>query len=569
MGRSFITGGLAGLLTSVAALALMSLALPVPERPEVVATTAPASEEPTAAEAGGASATAPVATIIDVPQGSGFASPTGVATPEGGEAAPVAAPSQSGTPEPEGAPALTETETAAEPEADAAEAPAAPSADRSTDLAAAPVATEPAVTPAQEPVPPEEAEPVPPAHVSGAGQAGGPPAPGGSVAVAPDTAPEPESGAAKPAQTGQADPVETAEASALEPSVPADTVEPAPLPQIGANAGTLPAPDPSVAALPDEGEGPTIISLAPGTGTDADGRAIAPTESSVPGVTILRPPGADAPEAAEAAPQQAGAAPAALPPLVAHAAPWSNPEGKPVLAIILLDIGTGRGGAGADVIGALPFPATVALDPLRADAATAAQAYLDAGDEVALLVEDLPAGATPADLEVAFQGFTQALPQSVALVGNPQAAFLRSSLEAQHVAALLGADGRGIVTYQAGLNLARRAAEQAGTPVATIDRLLEPTDAASGKVGRMLDQAAFVAGQKGSAVIALPATPELIAALADWAAGPSGAAVSLAPVSALMQPEGAAEPLLPEPAAPAGTQNTLPGTKVGTFSDTN
>jgi polysaccharide deacetylase 2 family uncharacterized protein YibQ len=306
--------------------------------------------------------------------------------------------------------------------------------------------------------------------------------------------------------------------------------------------------------------------------------AVADDQSGVPGVTILRLPGtgegaAEGQEAAAdaaAALEPADTGPAG--PLVAHAAAWSNPEGRPALAVVLLDIGPERGGASPEMIAALPFAATIAIDPQRADAAASAAAYRAAGSEVALLVESMPAGATPADLEVAYQSFVQALPEAVALVGNPQASFLRSSLEAQHVAALLAADGRGLVTYQAGLNLARRAAERAGTPVATIEKLIDPAGAASGAVGRELDRAAFNATQKGTAVIALPATPDLMAALAAWAAGPSAAAVSLAPVSALMLPETeAVEAPAEAPAelAPEDSGSSLPGQKVGTFTDTD
>jgi Divergent polysaccharide deacetylase len=213
---------------------------------------------------------------------------------------------------------------------------------------------------------------------------------------------------------------------------------------------------------------------------------------------------------------------------------------------------------------------TVAVDPLRADARETAAAYRAAGSEVALLVDSLPTGATPADLEVAYQSYIQTLPEAVALVGNPQASFLRSSTEAQHVSALLAADGRGLVTYQAGLNLARRAAEKAGAPVVTIEKYFGPAGADT--MARELDRAAFSAARSGSAVIALPATPEMLSALAAWASGPSGAAVSLAPVSALMLPEQNAVATPPEEATglePAGDENNLPGQKVGTFSDSN
>jgi hypothetical protein len=153
---------------------------------------------------------------------------------------------------------------------------------------------------------------------------------------------------------------------------------------------------------------------------------------------------------------------------------------------------------------------------------------------VAILIGDQPAGSTPADFEVAYQSFVQALPESVAVIGAPDATFLRSSLTAQHLAALLVADGRGLVTYDQGLNPGRRAAEKMKVPVTSVDRLYGAGDVNMGTLSRELDRAAFVAGQKGRLVVALPSTPDAVTALMAWAAGPSGNAVALAPVSAVM-----------------------------------
>ena len=68
----------------------------------------------------------------------------------------------------------------------------------------------------------------------------------------------------------------------------------------------------------------------------------------------------------------------------------------------------------------------------------------------------------------------------------------------------------------------------------SVDRLYGAGDVNMGTLSRELDRAAFVAGQKGRLVVALPSTPDAVTALMAWAAGPSGNAVALAPVSAVM-----------------------------------
>lgn len=122
----------------------------------------------------------------------------------------------------------------------------------------------------------------------------------------------------------------------------------------------------------------------------------------------------------------------------------------------------------------------------------------------------------------------------MALIAAPDSAALSNSMTAQHFAALLKADGRGLITYSKGLNAGKRAAEKSGVPQAEIGKLFGPTEDNSGTFGRELDRAAFDAGREGTAVVAIPSTPEAITALMAWAAGPSASGVVLAPVSAVM-----------------------------------
>lgn len=288
-----------------------------------------------------------------------------------------------------------------------------------------------------------------------------------------------------------------------------------------------------------------MITLVPPPSAEGSAEAATPTPSGSSGVKILRlpqvAPAAEAPTEDGSANQPTEAvatAPSVIPtqqgPLDLYAARWRNPDAKPVMAIVLFDLGVEKGGLDPQALASLPFATTIAIDPLRPDAIDRETAYRTAGAEVAMLVGDFAAGSTDSDLEVAYQSYVQSLPESVALISTPDASFLRSSLEAQHIAALLAADGRGLLTYDLGLNASRRAAEKAGVPVALLAKAFDQNTDNSGALNRALDRAAFAAGQDGSIVVALPTTPEAITALMAWAAGPTAASVSIAPASAVL-----------------------------------
>ena len=254
----------------------------------------------------------------------------------------------------------------------------------------------------------------------------------------------------------------------------------------------------------------------------------------VPGVKVLRLGGGTAVAAPAAAKEVGAKAQAESGPMRRYAASFANPENKPLLGILIFDEGVGQGGMDSAALASIPFPVTIAVDPERENASSVAASYHAAGAEVAMLVGDLPDGSTPSDVEVAYQSFTAALPNSVALVGRPGSGMVKGGLAAEHVTALLAADGRGLITYDAGLNDGRRAAQKAGLPNAVIEKILGPSEDNDGTVARELDRAAFMANQQGASVVAITSTPEAITALVAWATGPGGASVALAPVSAVM-----------------------------------
>ncbi|HQY43754.1 MAG TPA: divergent polysaccharide deacetylase family protein [Paracoccaceae bacterium] len=542
MSRSFIAGSVAGLALSVAGLATVSLVAPVGDHQdevtlaetqapeggteatvpategaaEAATTTAPepASAPPAETPPDTEAETEPATAMLDAPQGSEFSRPKedGTAAVPEADAAPAEA---------EDAPAAPPVATVAEPSPGAIDTAPADQPDTQVmspppAVAQAPVETEAAPVPPAAAVESAPATNLPalaqvepakePARVSGAGEQGGAP----MAESLPDMASVTEPAPVTP-KGGSEPPPEPADAAAI----------------------TLPSPDESpMSEDTASADKPRVLTLDPAAPAPEEEQSL--PGGTVPGVTILRLPGTDAPVAGSTAEADPATEKAAATPLRAFAARWQNADQRPVLAVLILDKGVEAGGLDPSALAALPFAVTIAVDPMRADAAAAAAAYRAAGDEVAILIGNTPEGATPADFEVAYQSFVQTLPESVAVIGEAESAFLRSSLGAQHMAALLAADGRGLVTYAQGLNPGRRAAEKAGVPVASVDKVFGAGEVNMGTLARELDRAAFAAGQSGQLVIALPSTPDAITAFAAWASGPAGSAVSVAPVSALM-----------------------------------
>ncbi len=563
MSRSFIAGSIAGAAVGLVGLASVSLMGPPSGGAEDLAMQgSTASQEAiaaapdqsvesatgTTADPASAATDTPEAAILDVPAGSEFSQPKSeVAAQVPNVEAPPSSLKTPAVPAPleESSPTMTDLGTAEQPSGQT-EAPTPMPESGAEPEAGVKIATAGAKSDAAL------------ARVSGAGQGGGLPPPASAplsepapsieataeIAPVPDTSPK-----AAEVPTAETDP--TGDASAAP-----DVIATADAPEGALTVPTpiLPAPDDAATTTPKPAEDaaakalPKVIELAPIAPQDdtANSEAVLPIPGlprSVPGVKVNRLPSIGTKTTSETLPADAPALPAVAAPaapdkpvgaLTRFAARFDNPDAKPVLAILLLDIGVEAGGLDANALAALPFAATIALDPERKDVSQAAAAYRAAGSEVAILAGDQPLGATPADMEVAYQSYTQTLPEAVALIGTPTGDLQRNRLTAQHVVQLLGRDGRGFMTYTQGLNPGRQEAEKAGVPHASIDKLFGQAEDNSGTLGRELDRAAFDAGQRGARVIALPTTPEAITGLMAWAASPAAQAVVIAPVSAVM-----------------------------------
>jgi len=280
-----------------------------------------------------------------------------------------------------------------------------------------------------------------------------------------------------------------------------------------------PAPDADV-VVPDgnAGEAPAE----PGNAVVVN-RGSAATENTAVAPDVVAE-GAD-PEA------DAEGAPADGPAIEIYAEVFDNPEGRPLMAILLLPP------TGGDAVpiptAALPFPVNYAVDASKDNATTLMRAFRDAGSEVAVLTP-LPEGAAPKDVEVAFGAYFAAVPEAVAVIDVRDAVFQSGRDVATQVAEALAASGLGMVTYSRGLNAATQVAERAGVPAALVFRVFDDNNRDAAAIKRFLDQAAFRAGQQTGVILVGHNRPDTRAALLEWALGNRAGTVALAPLSAVL-----------------------------------
>jgi polysaccharide deacetylase 2 family uncharacterized protein YibQ len=330
-------------------------------------------------------------------------------------------------------------------------------------------------------------------------------------------------------------PEEEASSTPAEPTAPTEPLLDSPAPDLPETAVPEAASPGTVAPVPDlSGPGDTAPATArtdPGAGAADQGTDTGPRHS----VEIAAPP-ADPVTPTEPAPAElAPADPAPIVdsrPLARFAVPFDNPEGKPLFAIVLAD----DGGTGIDraALAALPLPVTIALDPGAPGAAQFAVVYRNAGKEVAMLATGIPEGVKPADLEAILAAHAAVLPEAVAVVDLPDGGFQTDLARAAALMPLLKAQGRGLVTFDRGLNVGDQVARREAVPAALIFRQIDAEEESVPVMRRYLDRAVFKAAQDGHAVVFGAASPEVITALLEWSVEGRAGSVALAPLTALL-----------------------------------
>jgi polysaccharide deacetylase 2 family uncharacterized protein YibQ len=444
------------------------------------------------------------------------------------------------------------------PETDGAAAPTAPALPEPEPAAEAQPAQvsdetpDPAVDPAQDPAVSDDMAPTSGADTSPAPQ----PAPatveaemqapqegnvGGAVDVQSETPvqPQPHSEAlAAPAQDSELSistvPVQPAMPASDDagPAFPTDA--PA---QEGGTTDVTPsaeAPEvddaaPNLPSIDDTGEveGQVETELKPSIGQPAGD-----LEETFPQLQSNRLPSVGA--EAEIVEEEIAAAPAPVTgtrPLVQFAAPFSNPDGKPLMAIVLID--DGETGMDAGVLSEFPYPLTFALNTLEPNVQDKMAAYRARGFEVLAMV-DLPAVANASDVEIAMPAHLGSLPEAVAVLEGGQDGLQGSKELSDQVAQILLESGHGLVMLPKGLNTAQKLAAREGVPSATVFRDFDSKGQNAAAVRRFLDQGAFRAGQDGSVIMLGRLRPETVSALILWGLADRANTVALAPVSALL-----------------------------------
>jgi hypothetical protein len=376
------------------------------------------------------------------------------------------------------------------------------------------------------------------------------------VIPATDPAPEVEAAVAPAAEGATPDaPPQSDTAPAAQPETGAPEAEALPAPETGSAAAppaptedpVLPSPEASAPDTPEADAAPeagaadspeTPVAADLGTAPAVPEVGLDPAAPEAPeapedtGVSLFDGVGEIAVPAPDTDDPAGGLRPApAGPALEVNGLEFEWDGRAPLLSVILF----ARGGGAPDpgTLAAFPVPLTIAVDPLAPGAADLAEAARGAGAEVTLIAA-LPEGAAPADVEVAFQSYLDAVPTAATVIDTEEGRFQESRPRAVQVAAVLAATGHGMVTYEQGLDTALQVATQQGVPAATVLRAFDDGTRSVGAMKRFLDQAAFRAGLDGAAIVTGELRPEALQALAEWVLGTRAATVAMAPVSAVL-----------------------------------
>jgi polysaccharide deacetylase 2 family uncharacterized protein YibQ len=204
---------------------------------------------------------------------------------------------------------------------------------------------------------------------------------------------------------------------------------------------------------------------------------------------------------------------------------------RPLMSIILIDDGTMPAASAA--LAGLPFAVTIALDPARADAAELMEAYRADNFEVVIMAK-LPEGALPSDVEVTFESLFASLPETIGVLDIGSGGLQTDRDVTEQAMGILASQGRGFVTTSQGLNMAVRAAEQAGVPSIVVYRDLDADNQDARVVRRFVDQAAFRARQESGVVLVGRMRPDTISALILWGSSNQDNQIAVVPVSAAL-----------------------------------
>jgi polysaccharide deacetylase 2 family uncharacterized protein YibQ len=285
-------------------------------------------------------------------------------------------------------------------------------------------------------------------------------------------------------------------------------------------------PDTAPATAPMT-EGADTLGTAPAPEGDSGGIA---AERDSPVASGPSPAMPDTPETdqplSDPQAQPATPAPGADAALRRNAAAFTNPQGKPLMAIVLMEA------AGSTVtfetLENFPYPLSIALKPERRGAAEAAARYRDAGFEV-LLTVDLARDVAPAETRAALQEHIARVPQAVAVLEGGA-----GGLPVTGAAPVLAQSGHGLVSRTPEPDPASGLLALAGVPAAPLQRDLDGQWQGVTAIEAALDQAAAAADAQRGVIVLGRMRADTLRALSLWAGQGGARRVALAPVSAVL-----------------------------------
>lgn len=222
-------------------------------------------------------------------------------------------------------------------------------------------------------------------------------------------------------------------------------------------------------------------------------------------------------------------------PIRTYAQPFENPEGKPLMGIVLMDTGADLDAAeiGLPALSSFPYPVSFAVDANLRDAAERVERYRAEGFDVLAMV-NLPQGARATDAEVSLSVALNGMQEIVGVLEGTGVGLQGSREVADQVTRILQDSGHGLVAQSKGLNSMPKLALKEGVPAAAVFRDFDSEGQQPRVIRRFLDQAAFKAGQEGGVIMLGRLRPETIEALLVWGLADRAGSVALAPVSAVL-----------------------------------
>ncbi|MEP2642127.1 divergent polysaccharide deacetylase family protein [Roseobacter sp.] len=222
-------------------------------------------------------------------------------------------------------------------------------------------------------------------------------------------------------------------------------------------------------------------------------------------------------------------------PVDKFAAVFDETDGKPLMAVVLMDEGVdlSQDSIGLPALRRFPYPITFAVDSRLPDAQERMAIYRAEGFEVLAMV-NLPVGAKAQDAETSVSVALDALPEAIGVLEGVQEGVQGSRDTAVQVVDILAKTGHGFVTQNKGLNTVQKLAARSGVPSAVVFRDFDSKGQSPTVIRRFLDQAAFRAGRDGTVIMLGRLREDTIAALLLWGLQERAARVALVPVSATL-----------------------------------